>query len=142
MNRGLARALAFLTFIVLAAGGLGLFAQTKIGAHGGLSIPNIRGDDTDPFSRGFSSRQGPFFGIFAEIGVSPHFSLVVELNYTSQGGKRNGLQMITLDLPPDLPIPPGTFLYADFNNETVLDYLEIPVMGRVAFGNKTPGAAV
>jgi hypothetical protein len=60
----------------------------------------------------------------------------MELNYTSQGGKRSGLQMITMDLPPELPIPPGTTLYADFNNETVLDYLEIPVMGRVTFGNK------
>jgi hypothetical protein len=134
MNPKCFRALAILIVAFGAAGGTVLAAQTKVGAHGGLSIPDIRGSNADVYTRGFTSRQGPFFGVFADIGVAGNFSLVVELNYTSQGGKRNGLQPITMDLPPELPIPSGTLLFADFKNETILDYLEIPVLARLAFG--------
>jgi hypothetical protein len=125
-------------FFVLSAfllGGWSLCRASDVnfGAHAGISIPDIRGSQADPYTRGFSSRQGPFFGITADIGLSRQFSLVVELNYTSQGGKRNGLQLVT-DLPPDLPLPPDTFIFADFKNETILDYVEIPVMARFSFG--------
>jgi hypothetical protein len=106
-----------LTAFLLASEALAVAGDVKFGAHAGISIPDIRGSQTDVYTRGFTSRQGPFFGISADIGLSRQFSLVVELNYTSQGGKRNGLQ-----------------LFADFRNETILDYVEIPLMGRFSFG--------
>ncbi len=115
---------------------IGFSGEVKIGAHGGLSIPNLRSDENNVFTRGFASRQGLFFGLAADIGLASRFSLAVGLNYTSQGGLRTGMQPITMELPPDLPIPPGTILYADFRNETVLDYVEIPVMARLTFGDK------
>ncbi len=124
---------ALLLGLFLAAGRLPAAAQVQIGVHGGLSIPDIRGNADDKFSQGFTSREGPFFGIFADIGLSRHFSLVVELNYTSQGGQDNGMQLITT-LPPGLPT--GMDLYADFQNETILDYIELPVLGRLTFGDK------
>jgi hypothetical protein len=136
MNRKQILVWAAFADLLLMASGFGYAGDVKIGAHGGLSIPNIRGSQDDPFSRGFTSRQGPFFGVFADIGLTPRFSLVAELNYTSQGGLRKGLQPITMDLPPGLPIPPGTVLYANFRNETILDYIEIPIMGRLAFGDR------
>jgi len=124
--------------LLLAAGGNVAAAQVRIGAHGGLSIPSFRGSETDIFTRGFTSRQGPFFGIFTDIGLSRRFSLVVELNYTSQGGKRNGWQPITslpAELAPLFP-DPNQPPFANFKNETILDYVELPVMGRLNFGNK------
>jgi len=121
--------------ILLTACGLGLADEIRLGAHGGLSIPNLRGGEADLFSRGFKSRQGPFFGLSADFGLAPRISLVAELNYTSQGGLRKGLQPITMELPDGLPIPPGTILYADFRNETVLDYIEMPVMARLTFSD-------
>ena len=136
MKRKYFLAIAVFVGLLPAAGRFGLADDLKIGAHGGLSIPNIRGKETDIFSRGFASRQGPFFGIFMEKSLGPRLALVAELNYTSQGGLRKGLQPITMDLPPGLPIPPGTQLFADFRNETILDYLEVPVMARLAFGTK------
>jgi hypothetical protein len=125
--------------ILLGAGGFVHADVISADIHGGLSIPNLRGNDTDVFSRGFKSRQGVYFGLSAGFSLGTRTSLVAELNYTSQGGLRRGLQPITMDLPPELPVPPGTILYADFRNETVLDYIEIPVMirltsrGRVRF---------
>lgn len=121
---------------LLAAASPGTADVIKVGAHGGLSIPNLRGNDADVFSRGFTSREGVYFGLSAELGLGPVASLVAQLNYTSQGGLRRGLQPITMDLPEGLPVPPGTILYADFRNETALDYIEIPLMARLTFGRR------
>jgi hypothetical protein len=120
--------------IVLVAPAAGYVAQVKIGAQGGLSIPNIS-DGDNVFSRGYSSRKGPFFGLFGEFNLGPHFSLRAEVNCASQGGKWNGLQPVIMDLP-DMGLPPGLLLYADFNNETILDYLEIPLLAELTWGQK------
>lgn len=136
MKRMPIRELVIFLGLLVAAGAAGYGAEVRLGAHGGLSIPDIRGSQTDIFSKGFTSRQGPFFGIFLETKLDSHFSLVAELNYTSQGGKRNGMQPITMDLPPGLPIPPGTILFANFRNETILDYLEVPILARMTFGTR------
>lgn len=120
----------------LTTAGVGSADVVRLGAHGGISIPDLRGSDTDIYSRGFESRQGPYFGLTAEFSLAARFSLAVDLNYTSQGGIRTGMQPITMELPPGLPVPPGTLLYADFRNETILDYVEIPVLGRCTFGDK------
>jgi hypothetical protein len=124
--------LAAILFTAVSASG----AVVKLGAHGGISIPNLRTDATDIFTRGFSSRQGPHFGLTAEFGLAGRVSLALALNYTSQGGKRAGMQPITMDLPGGLPLPPDTLLWADFRNETVLDYLEVPLLARFTFGDK------
>ena len=132
MKRTQIRTLAVFLGVLLAAGAASYGGEVKLGVHGGITIPNIRGNQDDPFSKGFTSRQGPFFGISMEKELAPHWSLVAEVNYTSQGGKRTGPQIITMDLGPGLP----PVLYADFQNETILDYLEVPIMGRLTFGNK------
>jgi hypothetical protein len=135
MKRFRPKALCGLAVLLAAAVSAGA-AVVNVGAHAGLSIPNLRANATDIFSRGFSSRQGPHFGLTADFGLAGRFSLALALNYTSQGGTRTGMQPITMDLPDGLPIPPGTLLWADFRNETILDYLEVPVLARYTFGDK------
>ena len=108
--------------------------QVQIGAQGGLSIPNIR-DGDNVFSRGYSSRKGPFFGLFAEFKLGPHFSLRAEVNHDSQGGKWDGMQPVIIDLPGFI-LPPGLLLYADFSNEAILDYLELPLLAEVTWGER------
>lgn len=125
------RKICFYAFLCLAVSAAAWAGGLRMGVRGGLSIPNIQGSDTDIFTRGFTSRRGPSFGVFAERPLTGDWSLVVEFNYTSQGGKRNGMQVIT-EVPPGLPT--DLYLYADFNNETVLDYLELPVLARLRFG--------
>lgn len=122
----LASAVGFLLLFTVA----GLSAETTVGIHGGLSIPNIRGNT--PQSENYVSRRGPFFGITADFGITSHFSICTELNYSSQGGKRDGLQPVV----GDLPFLTDLTLYANFHNETILDYVEIPVMARMTWGNR------
>jgi Outer membrane protein beta-barrel domain len=121
--------------VLVAATGAGFADDIHIGAHAGISIPDIRGSQTNLFSKNFTSRRGPYFGLTAEIPLAGRFSLAADLNYTSQGGIRDGMQPITMDTS-GLPVPPGLLIFADFRNETVLDYLEIPLLARVTFGDK------
>ena len=112
------------------------FAQAPwIGVHGGLSIPDLSGGKDNQLSSNYTSRLAGNFGIQAEWPVYHRFSLQVELNFAGQGGQRNGTQPIT-NLPPELQasVPPGTYLYADFKNKAVLNYLELPILAKFSWG--------
>lgn len=131
---GPARVLIALLAMSIATANAGLADQIWIGLHGGLSIPNLRGGDNE-YSQGYSSREGPFFGVLAEFRLQPHFFLRGEVNYASQGGKRDGMQPVIIDLP-GMNLPPGLLLYADFDNEAILDYIEIPLLAEFTWGGR------
>ncbi|MGB9906979.1 MAG: porin family protein [Candidatus Saccharicenans sp.] len=112
---------------------LSLAGEAWFNLHGGLSLPNLKGG-TNELSQGYTSRKAPFFGLGLEFRLSPSAFLKTGLSYSSQGGQRNGLQPLAPDQLSGLPVPPGVTLYADFQNETILDYLEIPVMLELVTG--------
>ena len=100
------------------------------GVQGGLSIPNLEaGSGATAISKGYSSRLGPDFGIFADIHFSRLFSLQPEIDYSSQGGKKNGQQAIPAsNFNPQAPA--GTYVYANYKSEAKLNYLQIPVLAK------------
>jgi Outer membrane protein beta-barrel domain len=110
---------------------------TWLGLKGGLSIPDLSGGGGNPLSENFTSRLALNFGVLSDFKVHNNFSLQVELNYAGQGGKRDGMQPIT-NLPAGLGqgpgAPPQTYLYANFKNKAVLDYLELPIMAKLSWG--------
>lgn len=104
-----------------------------IGLHGGPSIPHLSGGGNE-VSNGYSSIVAPNLGLLVERFFTKHISVQLEINYSGQGGERDGLQPITQP-PAGLPsLPPGHYYYADFKNKSELDYLEIPVMGKYQSG--------
>lgn len=105
-----------------------LYSQPVIiGIKGGLSIPDLSGGNT-PESEGYSSRLAPNFGAYINYELNQDWFLQAEVLFSGQGGKRNGMQAISSDNISDFPLPPNTSLYANFNNETIINYLEIPVL--------------
>lgn len=119
--------------------GFYLHAQDiAIGARGGISIPNLSasGSEQNPLNTGYSSRLGPEFGVFAEFKMSDLFSIEPMVEYSSQGGKKNGLQ--AFPVPSDLAamFPSGqapTYLYANFKSEAKINYLMIPVLAKFGY---------
>jgi len=101
-----------------------------LGVRGGPSIPQLS-DGGNDISRGYSSRLAPNFGLVAEYYFASHLSLVAEIDYSGQGGVRKGVQPITQSPEGLPPLPPGQYLYGDFRNESILNYLEIPLMLKV-----------
>lgn len=110
-------------------------AQNSIGLKGGISIPNLTagGSEQNPINSGYSSRLGPDFSIFYTAGVSKIFSLMTQLEYSSQGGKKDGYQAF----PSGQSNP--EFLYATFNSEAKLDYLMLSELAKFNWklGNKS-----
>ncbi|HRI22333.1 MAG TPA: porin family protein [Panacibacter sp.] len=105
-----------------------------LGVKGGISIPNLKSSGDNPVSNGWSSRQGPYFGIVGELILDNHWSLQSELNYSSQGGKKNGLQAIpgaefAAYFPPGQTPPP--YLYASYKSEAKLNYIELPILAKL-----------
>jgi hypothetical protein len=105
--------------------------EINIGIKGGISVPQLSGGNTEQ-SEGYKTRLGPNFGVFGNLALSSNFSIQLEAFYASQGGKKTGIQPIDPSSVP-LPIPAGTNLYADFSNEAVLNYLEIPLIVKYSF---------
>ena len=112
--------------------------NTEIGFRGGISIPNLSssGSDQNPLNTGYSSRLGPEFSLFADFKISELFSIEPMIEYSSQGGKKNGLQAFPLPSSYTAVFPPGqapTYLYANFNSEAKINYLMIPVLAKFGY---------
>jgi hypothetical protein len=98
---------------------------TYIGVKAGLSIPNLMASSNDPLSKGYKSRLGLDAGAFIELPINNHFSFQTGLNYSEQGGKRNGYQAIA---PVDTTyFPAGSYAYSDVKNTAKFNYLLLPV---------------
>lgn len=115
-----------------------------LGFHGGVSIPNLTAGSgsQNPLNTGYSSRLGPELAVFAEFKFSDLFSLEPMIEYSSQGGKKNGLQAFTT--PDDLKamFPEGQapdYLYANYKSEAKLNYLLIPILAKTGWNlNHSP----
>lgn len=106
-----------------------------LGARGGISIPNLsaKASENNPLNTGYKSRLGPDAGIFAEYHLTSLFSIEAMLEYSSQGGKKDGMQ--AFPTPPEIAsmFPRGTapqYLYANFKSEAKMNYLLIPVLAK------------
>lgn len=116
-----------------------------LGVRGGISIPNLSagGSNVNPLNTGYSSRLGPDAGLFAEFKFSDLFSIQPMVEYSSQGGKKDGFQAYPTPAQAAQAFPPGeapTYLYANFNSVAKLNYLMIPVLAKFGwdFDKKSP----
>src|SRR5258708_7904911 len=112
-----------------------------LGVRGGISIPNLTagGNNQNPLNTGYGSRVGPDAGLFAEFKFSDLFSLQPMVEYSSQGGKKNGLQAFPTPDEIAAMYPPGqspTYLYANFHSEAKLNYLMIPLLAKFGWNFK------
>jgi len=100
-----------------------------LGAFGGLNTPRLTGGGGNPLSDGWSSRSGAAYGLTLDWKTGNHFGWRADVLYSSEGGQRNGMQ--ALDGSSFNPqVPAGTYFYANYNNESILNYLEVPVMAK------------
>lgn len=107
-----------------------------------MGIPNLTtGSKSTPLSEDYSSRFGFYGGIVTEFQINSWFGLRAEINYSSQGGKREGMQALPLStemdqlwqILPEFGITPDKYMYADIKSEAILKYLEIPIMAKFSF---------
>ena len=125
-------------------------SQIKIGGKIGYSIGNITDTSDNIYTQGYDSSSGVDVGVFVEYPVDDLFSLQLEVLYTQRGGDRIGLQPIPtaalsafgsidqlnymLSLQGKGPVTDTEPMYADFNNVAELNYIEIPILGKLGWG--------
>jgi len=125
-------------------------AQIKIGGKVGYSVGRITDNSDNIYTEDYESTSGIDFGLTVEFPVSDLFSLQTEILYTQRGGTREGLQPIPtkalesfgslddlnfmLALQGNDPVTDENPLYANFTNESDLNYIEIPILGKLGWG--------
>lgn len=137
----------FVSFLFIFQTGI---AQVKIGAKAGYSVGRLTDNSDNIYAGDYESSSGVDFGLTAEFPISELFSLQTELIYTQRGGTRDGLQPIPtsalenlgslddlnylLSLQGKDPKTAENPLWADFSNSFDLNYLEIPILGKLGWG--------
>lgn len=105
----------------------------SLGMKAGISIPNLSSVNENPINSGYSSGLGPDFAIFGEYALSSLFSLELGLEYSYQGGKKNGKQALPVPSWLASQYPPGQapdYLYANFNASAEFNYLLVPLLAK------------
>lgn len=146
----------FFAALLMLIGGSGL-AQVKIGAKVGYSLGRLTDSSDNIYTQDFENTDGIDFGALVEYSLSERFSLQGEILLTQRGGKRDGLQPIpaapligaleengiTLEQLNQLvflqgrgPVTDADPLYADFENISELQYLEIPILAKLGWGDE------
>jgi hypothetical protein len=135
--------------------GVATAQNVKFGFRAGLNIPNITaGGNNTPVSEGYASRTASGMGVFTELQLTPAWSVRLGVEYSGQGGKKNGMQAMpvrrlvtematAMGMGVDQNIvnamteaaaqmPP--YYYADINNTVKFDYAMIPLLAQYTVG--------
>lgn len=129
----------YLSILVFLTAGSAGFAQQKynsffMGFKGGLSIPSLKaGESENDWNKDYESRQGFYFAAVAEYQLSRHFYFQPELSYASEGGRRDGIQPISIPTIylKDFQTVFGTnkdYLYANLKSVSRLNYFQLPLL--------------
>lgn len=109
----------------------------SVGIKGGISIPNLSSskDDQNVWNKDYTSRLGPYFGVQFEWQLARHFSLQAELDYVGEGGKRNGIQPMTvpaeyLQAFQQAFNTTNDYLFADLKNVSRINFLQLPILAK------------
>ncbi|MDX1943473.1 MAG: porin family protein [Saprospiraceae bacterium] len=123
---------ALLLFMAISA--FATAQNISIGLRGGLHLPNVYvTDGIDNLTPDFKSYTAASIAAVAEIGFGQHFAIQPELAYVGKGFKV--AEDFALDLF-NVPVPVGVTAESRFN------YLEMPVLAKVKFGNETVGGYI
>jgi len=118
----------------------------KIGAKVGYSLAKLHDSNENTYAKDYESDGGIDFGFTAEFTLTNTFSIQTELNFTQRNGTRTGMQPLGESelndqlngFLPFLGLPlvtPENPIYASFEAEQKLNYLEVPVLAKFGWGD-------
>ncbi|MFT4645249.1 MAG: hypothetical protein ACI8RP_000671 [Urechidicola sp.] len=120
--------------------------EIKIGVKTGYSLGSLTAGTDNIYTENYESVSDVDFGLTFEFKLTQLISMQTEINYTRRGGKRSGLQPANVSelseqlnmFFPFIGLPPITNenpLYATFESESDLQYLEFPALVKFGWGD-------
>ncbi len=120
--------------------------QIKIGIKAGYSLGKLEDSSDNIYTQDYESVSGFDIGFTFEFKITDLISMQPEINYTQRGGKRTGLQPVGENelsnqlnmFLPFIGFPAITSenpLYATFESESDLQYLEVPALVKFGWGD-------
>ena len=121
-------------------------SKIKIGAKIGYSLAKLTDSNSNIYAEDYESVSGVDWGFTAEFFQTELISIQTELNFTQRDGSRTGVQPIGENelsdqlnqFLPFIGLPNITVenpLYASFEAEQKLRYLEVPVLVKFGWGD-------
>lgn len=118
----------------------------KIGIKAGYSLGKLQNSTENIYTEDYESVSGFDIGLTFEFKITDLISMQPEINYTQRGGVRSGLQPVGENelsqqlnmFLPFIGLPAITNenpLYATFESESDLQYLEVPALVKFGWGN-------
>lgn len=124
--------------------------SVSIGARGGISIPNLSSSTDNPISQGYSSILGGDAAIFVNIRFSDLFSIQPMLEFSQQGGQKDGLLAFPVAkmvkgfsnvpvIPPNFDVlkflkknvtNESKYFFLKGHSKSTLNYLMLPVLAK------------
>jgi len=94
-------------------------------------LPNLSSSAGSDVSKGYKTISGPDLGVVIDYTFSQKVSIESGFEFSTQGGRKSGLQTIpaSQELAPFFPAGSNVqFLYANFTSTVRLQYLMLPVL--------------
>ncbi len=121
-------------------------SSIKIGAKVGYSLSKLHDINENIYAKDYESVSGVDFGFSAEFFLTGLLSIQTELNFTKRNGTRTGMQPVGENelsdqlnqFLPFIGLPTITAenpLYAYFDAEQKLKFLEVPVLVKFGWGD-------
>jgi hypothetical protein len=113
------------------------------GGKAGFGIPSLApGSKSTPLREGFGLRLSYYGGLVLEVQSDKWLGFRTEINYSSQGGERNGMQAMLLsnqlkefwDILTKAGVKHDNYMYVNLKSEEIFNYIEIPLMAKCTFG--------
>jgi hypothetical protein len=126
---------------------LTIFGQETIfyaGGKVGIGMPSLATDSkSTPLNEGYALRLSYYGGFAFEIQSDKILGFRTEINYSQQGGKRQGMQAIQLsnqlkgfwDLLSSKGVKHDNYMYANLKSYAIYNYLEVPFLAKCTFGS-------
>jgi|WetSurMetagenome_2_1015567.scaffolds.fasta_scaffold01624_6 hypothetical protein len=119
-------------------------AKFYAGGKAGFGIPSLAvGSGVTPLSEDYAFRLTYYGGFVFEVQSDNWLGFRTEVNYSSEGGERSGMQAIPLSnqlkqlwgMLSVKGVKHDNYMYADLQKKAYYTYVEVPLLAKCTFGS-------
>jgi hypothetical protein len=101
------------------------------------------GSKSTPLNEDYALRLSYYGGFVLEVQSDKWLGFRTEINYSTQGGERNGMQALPLsnqlkafwDLLTSKGIKHDNYMYSSLVSKEIFNYIEVPLLAKATFGS-------